>query len=78
MKLALEKWGNNLVIHIPEALTDEVGLSAGHLIELNFTDSQSTLIEVEPVEEYTLDVLLAQITDDNIHSEIDFGIISDA
>ena len=72
MKTQVQKWGNSLAIRIPKAFADEVGLSAESLIELTVTDGQLTLAPVKPAE-YALDDLLAQVTEENLHSEVDTG-----
>ena len=70
MKTQVQKWGNSLAVRIPKAFADEVGLAAESIIELTVTDGQLTLTPVKP---YTLNDLLAQVTDENLHNEIDFG-----
>lgn len=72
MLTKIQKWGNGLAIRIPKALAIEAGLSIGSPVELQLVSGE---IRVLPVHErqYMLDVLLADITEDNVHGEPDWG-----
>lgn len=71
-----QKWGNSLGIRIPKEAADRIGISQGSEIELYVTGSENT-ITLKPKrtkKKYTLEELLSQITPENQHKEIDFGI----
>lgn len=70
MKARLQKWGNSLALRIPKNFVDELGLAENSLVELQLLDEQ---ILISPSFQYRLDDLLAQITDENKHDEIDSG-----
>jgi antitoxin MazE len=72
MRAKIKIWGNSLALRIPKHLADETGLKPNSQVEVRV--ERGTLI-VEPVATpvYQLDDLLAQITPDNLHSEIDTG-----
>ena len=72
MDATIQKWGNSLAIRIPKAFADEVGLEQGSLIELHIIDGQ---IVITPMKKpaYDLETLLNQVTDDNLHAEVDAG-----
>jgi antitoxin MazE len=72
MQSRIQKWGNSLAVRIPKVLADEVGLTNNTFVELAIKDGQ---IVIRPIlaQQYRLDDLLAQITDDNLHGEINTG-----
>jgi len=70
MRAQIEKWGNDLTIRIPEELIQNAGLSEDMMVEIYFEKGNVTL---KPTTKYTLEELTAQISDENIHTRIDFG-----
>lgn len=71
-----QKWGNSLGIRIPKEAADRIGIIQGSELEL-LVDANENTIKLKPKKakkNYKLEELLSQITDDNIHAEIDFGI----
>lgn len=71
-----QKWGNSLGIRIPKEAADRIGIDQGSEIELYVTGNEKT-ITLKPIKlrkKYTLEELLSQITPENRHEEIDFGI----
>ena len=72
METRVQKWGNSLALRIPKPLADEVGLRENSPVELWLRDN--TLVIV-PVLKPPLDLtqLLAQVTADNLHREVETG-----
>jgi len=72
METRVQKWGNSLALRIPKALADEVGLQENSPVELWLRDN--TLVIV-PVVKLTLHLtqLLAQVTAENRHREVETG-----
>lgn len=72
MSATIQKWGNSLAVRIPKAFADEIGLVDGARVDLHIVDGRLVL---EPVKRprISLEVLLAQVTDDNLHCEISTG-----
>jgi len=71
-----QKWGNSLGIRIPKEAAEKIGISQGSEIELLFSRDDKTII-LKPKKlqkKYTLDELISQITPENRHNEIDFGL----
>lgn len=69
-----QKWGNSLGIRIPKEVADRIGISRGSEMALNVIDNKKITLTPKKVQKkYTLDELLAQITPENRHEEIDFG-----
>lgn len=68
MLVTLSKWGNSLGIRIPQSIVKDIGLAANEPVELLLEGDHILIHKV-----YRLDSLLAQITSENIHTEIDTG-----
>lgn len=70
MRTKIQQWGNSLALRIPKTFADETGLHKQSDVELSIVDGH---LRIFPVREPhpTLDQLLAEVTDDNMHSEID-------
>jgi antitoxin MazE len=66
------QWGNSLALRIPAALAHELGLRPDVPVELSVEDN---VLCVKPVREPfpTLDELLAKVTPENRHAEVDWG-----
>ena len=72
MKSRIQKWGNSLALRIPKSFAKEIGLDRDVPVNVSLEDGR---LIVAPIAEppLTLELLLAQITEDNIHSEVDTG-----
>jgi antitoxin MazE len=64
------KWGNSLAIRIPRAFVREARLDEGMAVELSVEEGR---LIVTPRRRYSLDQLVAGITDENRHAETDWG-----
>ncbi|WP_160009479.1 AbrB/MazE/SpoVT family DNA-binding domain-containing protein [Rhizobium sp. 18055] len=42
-KVTISKWGNSIAIRLPKAVTDELRLSAGDVVNLDVSDGKVTL-----------------------------------
>jgi len=72
MKAVIQKWGNSLAIRIPKVFAEETGLMDNSQVELQVVDGQIVIRSISP-KAYDLDALLNQVSDDNLHGEIDMG-----
>jgi len=72
MKLQIQKWGNSLALRIPKSFAIESQIEQGSTVEVSL---ESGKIIVFPVAEpdFSLDDLLAEVTAENLHGEIDTG-----
>lgn len=72
MRANIQKWGNSLALRIPKPLAEQAHISQGSLVEIKIVDD---VLQIEPVapQHYTLEGLLAEITEENIHEEVDTG-----
>ena len=72
MLTKVQKWGDRLALRIPKALAEEAGLEAGSEIELR-VENGCLEIYLPGTPRYTLEELVAQITPENRHDEVDWG-----
>lgn len=68
----VQKWGNSLAVRIPKSFAAEVGLEPDSEVELSLLDGKLILVPVAP-QHLSLAALLAQVTDQNLHSEVATG-----
>ncbi len=72
MQTRIQKWGNSLALRIPKSFAQEIGLDQDATVNVSLEDGRLVVVPVaEPP--LTLEQLLEQITEDNIHHEIDTG-----
>ncbi|WP_339062350.1 AbrB/MazE/SpoVT family DNA-binding domain-containing protein [Tepidibacillus marianensis] len=72
MTTKVQKWGNSLAVRIPTIIAEQISLEQGMEIEM-ITENQT--IKIIPIKKKpTLEDLLAKITPENRHSEIEFGV----
>lgn len=73
MKTRVQKWGNSLALRIPKPFAIEVGLERNSPVEVSVVDGQ---LIIAPAVEATvvLHELLAQVTEENLHGEVDTGL----
>ncbi|MCH1626445.1 AbrB/MazE/SpoVT family DNA-binding domain-containing protein [Ferdinandcohnia quinoae] len=67
----VQKWGNSLAVRIPSNIAEKIEIEQGSEIELSLVNQVLTL--KPKIRKATLDELLAKVTNENRHSEIDFG-----
>ena len=72
MRARIQKWGNSLALRIPKPFAGEVGLEQDTAVEIALVDGK---LVITPVVErvWTLEELLAGVTEENRHSEVDSG-----
>ena len=72
MQSRIQKWGNSLALRIPKSFAREIGLDRDVPVNVSLEDGR---LIVAPITEptLTLELLLEQITEDNIHREVDTG-----
>ncbi|MCZ0964207.1 AbrB/MazE/SpoVT family DNA-binding domain-containing protein [Paracoccus benzoatiresistens] len=72
MRAVVKKWGNSASVRIPASVMAAAGLHLNQAVDVREDNGR---IVIEPVarEEYDLADLLAGITPENIHDEVDFG-----
>jgi len=70
VKGTVQRWGNSLAIRIPRAYARDLSVDEGSEVELRV---DGTSLVVTPSSTPSLEALLAAISDDNLHAEIDTG-----
>ncbi|RLD08283.1 MAG: AbrB/MazE/SpoVT family DNA-binding domain-containing protein [Chloroflexota bacterium] len=73
MLTKVQKWGNSLALRIPKAFAAEALLENNSFVEISISKKQIIITPI-PTPSWTLDELLAGITDTNCHNEIDTGL----
>ena len=68
-----QKWGNSLAIRIPKNVAEECGIEADSPVDIV---RENNLIIIRPVlkKRFSLDSLLADVTKENMHSEVSTGM----
>lgn len=72
MKTHIQKWGNSLAIRIPKSFAAGLGFADGSPAEISLEDGT---IAIRPDRDrlWTIDELLAGVTDDNLHPAWESG-----
>ncbi|MGL4686087.1 MAG: AbrB/MazE/SpoVT family DNA-binding domain-containing protein [Commensalibacter sp.] len=70
MRVFIKKWGNSASVRIPASVMAAANLSIDTKVDIR---EESGRIIIEPVQEDELAMLVADITPDNLHNEVDFG-----
>jgi len=72
MRTKVQKWGNSLALRIPKALALDAQIENNSIVEISLREGEIIITPV-PHQQWSLDELLAAVTSDNIHAEIDTG-----
>jgi antitoxin MazE len=75
MKMHMQKWGNSLALRIPKSIAVKAGIKQGNLVDISLKNGN---LIVRPVNkpEITLEQLLARVSDENLHHEVDTNPIT--
>jgi antitoxin MazE len=72
MLARIQKWGNSLGLRIPKALAEDANVAEGSDVELN-VENGSIIVTAQRKMRYRVKDLVAGITPENMHGEIDTG-----
>lgn len=72
MFVKIQTWGNSLALRIPKAFARELGLEPGSAVNLSSREGRLIIEKAAPVE-YNLEELVAGISEENMHYEVDYG-----
>ncbi len=72
MKVQIQKWGNSLALRIPKSFAVESKIKQGSTVEVSLEKGKIIVFPVAE-SEFLLDDLLAKVTAENLHGEIDTG-----
>ena len=73
MQTKIKKWGNSLALRIPKYFALNANLRQDELVDISI-DKERIIITPIGEKEYSLDELLAGVSEDNLHSEFDTGV----
>ncbi|MFC1861036.1 AbrB/MazE/SpoVT family DNA-binding domain-containing protein [Chloroflexota bacterium] len=72
MRTRVQKWGNSLALRIPKSFASEAGLSRESSVEVSLVEGKLVITPL-PTPQLSLEQLLAEITEENVHHEVDTG-----
>ncbi len=72
MRTRVQKWGNSLALRIPKSFATEVGLQRESSVEVSLVNGKLVITPVTKPK-LTLKQLLAKVTKENLHHEVDTG-----
>jgi len=72
MLTKVQKWGNSLALRIPKTFAVDAKLENDSFVEISMVEGKIVIMPV-PAPSWTLDELLANVTEDNLHNEVDTG-----
>lgn len=72
MKVSIQRWGNSLAVRIPKPIAVESDLAEGAMVDMKLVKGKVILIPLRDCKP-TLEQLLAGVTEENMHGELDFG-----
>jgi len=72
MVATIARWGNSLAVRIPQNLAKEILLTEGVEVDLVVLDG-NLVIKPRSRKRYSLDDLIAAITPENLHTEVESG-----
>jgi antitoxin MazE len=72
MKARIQKWGNSLALRIPKSFAAEAGFEQDSSVDVSISDGKLMIVPAAKTK-WSLKRLLAHVTEDNLHHEIDTG-----
>ena len=73
MKTKVQKWGNSLALRIPKSFALDMNIKQNKFVDISIGDGKLIITPITE-KEYSLKELLAGVSEDNLHGEIDTGI----
>ncbi len=72
LKSKVQKWGNSLAVRIPKGLAGEIGIENNSSIKMMVEEGVLHIVPDRGAQ-WTLDALLAGVTEENKHDEWETG-----
>ena len=72
MRTRVQKWGNSLAIRIPKSFAVEMDMEQDSPVDVSLADGKLVVAPVQKPKP-TLKQLLEQVTEENMHTEVDTG-----
>jgi antitoxin MazE len=73
MRTKVQKWGNSLALRLPKALAVDAQLEENTPVKVSLVEGRLIFERVLTAPKWTLEELLAGVTSENLHGEIDTG-----
>ena len=73
MQARIKKWGNSLALRIPKSFALNANIRQDELVDISIDKERIIITPIDP-KEYSLDDLLAGVSEDNLHGEFDTGV----
>ena len=73
MEIQFRRWGDSVALRVPDQLLEQIGAVEGMSADISV---QNGLLVIKPMNDaprYVLSELLAAITEENLHGEVDTG-----
>ncbi|MBC3252459.1 AbrB/MazE/SpoVT family DNA-binding domain-containing protein [Serratia sp. T13T92] len=71
-QVVVKKWGNSPSVRLPVAIMKAASLNVDDTVEVSVEEGRIVIVPVR-AKVYSLDGLLAGVTDENIHQAVSFG-----
>ena len=72
METTIRKWGNSLAVRVPRSIAQKLALKAGSAVAMR-QEKRTIIIQVAPKTRKSIKELIAMISPENIHEEVDWG-----
>jgi antitoxin MazE len=72
MRTKVQRWGNSLAVRIPKAFAEDMGLEEDTPVEIGVVEGD-LVVSPPPARTFTLARLLAEVTEENRHHEVETG-----
>jgi antitoxin MazE len=72
MRTKIQRWGNSLAVRIPKAFAVDMGLEEDTPVEIGVVEGD-LVVSPPPTRAFTLASLLAEVTENNRHREVETG-----
>jgi antitoxin MazE len=73
MKVKIQKWGNSLAVRIPKSYAIQTEIEQNTVVDLSVLEGNIIVKPEKRKPKYTLEELLQNVTEENLHGELDFG-----
>lgn len=73
MKAKIQKWGNSLAVRIPKSFAVQTDIKQDSIIDLSVIDGKIVVEPEKRKRKFTLEELLQNVGEENLHGEINFG-----
>jgi antitoxin MazE len=73
MELTIKRWGNSAALRLPADLLNGLNLKPESVVDVSMKNKAIVIKPIKKKSNISLEQLLAGITSENLHSEVDTG-----